>query len=86
MTFQNNLLHFLANPEIRALKTKGGTSWTSESIKKAAGCFYVPSQTEVLIIWPDLFDQTALLKDPRFCKMTKEAGGGHWLHDNVPLL
>jgi hypothetical protein len=73
-SFHNNPMHFLANPEIRALKVEGGTLWTSESIKRAAGSFYVPSKTEVLIVWPNLFNQTVLLRDPRFRKKTTEDG------------
>ena len=64
--FPSYPLYKLPNPEFEAFECKGQGFWTSESVSKAADLFCVPAQTEVVIVFPDLFDRKELRKNERF--------------------
>lgn len=65
-------LYKLPNPGIRAIAIKGKNHWTAETIAAAAALFYVPAQTEVVVVFPDLFDRQELSQYSQF--RTKEGG------------
>lgn len=60
--------YVIPNPEIRALEIKGDSQWTPSTVKEAVECFYIPSGTRVVIIWPDLFDRPVLRKHKEYQK------------------
>ena len=65
--FPSAPLYHLPSAEARALKKKGSAlEWTPETRSAAADCFYIMDQTDVLIIWPDLFDRHILRKYSEF--------------------
>ena len=75
--FPNYPTYKLPNPEFDALDLKGqGGYWTSESAAEAANLFYVPEQTEVVVVFPDLFNRKELRKYPQFCKPCSDGGVG----------
>jgi hypothetical protein len=66
----------IPNASVRALQVKGGSSWTEESIWCARECFYVPSGTKLLVLFPDVFNRDLLRKHPKFIKKNLDGTQG----------
>jgi hypothetical protein len=58
----------IPNPSVHALEVKDGTLWTEETVWCARDCFYGPSGTQLLVLFPDVFDRDLLRKHPKFIK------------------
>ena len=54
--FPNFPIYKLPNPKFEALAIKGQGHWTAKSVADAASLFHMPEQTEVVVVFPDLFD------------------------------
>jgi hypothetical protein len=52
----------IPNPSVRALEVKDGMRWTEESVWCAREYFYVPSGTQLLVLFPDVFNRDLLRK------------------------
>ena len=47
----------IPNQSVCALEVKGGNPWIEKTIWSSGECFYVPSNMQLLIIFPDVFDR-----------------------------
>jgi len=75
--FPSYPIYKLPNPEFEALDLKGqGGCWTEKSIADAADLFYFPEHSEVVIVYPDLFNRKELRQYPQFCKLAGDGGIG----------
>ena len=74
--FPSQPIWMLANPELRAKKCKGEGDWTKETMAEAVAELYVPSQTQIALVWPDLFDRRELAKHPEFVKHNDDDDDG----------
>jgi hypothetical protein len=77
-------MHTVSSPEVRALAHKvenplttvfGVSPWSEEQKQLDAKEFEVPSGTQILLMFPEIFDRDILLKDLKFhCKYTDIKG------------
>jgi hypothetical protein len=58
----------IPNPSVRTLEVKDGICWLEETAWCARECFYVPSSTQLLVLFPDVLDQDILQEHPKFIK------------------
>lgn len=55
--------HFVAHPRVRAKShVSAGKFWTDQDMKKARDEFYIPAETKVIVICPELYDRDLLRK------------------------
>jgi hypothetical protein len=64
------------NPALRALSVKGDLQWTEESIWEASNCFYIPTGTIVLVVYPDFFVREILSQYANFVKRNPDGTQG----------
>lgn len=58
--FPSSHIHRVSSPRDRAKALKGNLEWNPELRHKAQGCFQVPSDCNICLVWPDLFERDLL--------------------------